>query len=434
MTGASDAPNITRREQVPMLVRDAVAPAVALVSYVLLHWSGIGLDPDSWAAWQGAISIVAGKGYTYFSGNAIHSWPPLYSLYLALWIAVIGPTAWTLLISNAVLVLVQTVLWVKFARTVVTESGGRLPAVPSLVISVFVGLFIALYEQSAFSHNLVYTILPIFLVSIWRFVSPNRQEIGLGNSAFAIALATGVLLTHTSSIAYIAAGSLLIVLNRRLARDSLVLAALLVGVPMLIWLVVRTVLDQGGSHHIGLGAGRFSFPSYVVQLLENPGSLLLPAKAGAAFVASLLMWGFALAMVRRPGTDGLRFGLSIAAVSSLVLFALFNLTWIFASLAGRFVLFIPLILVPLIYATAWPVLPRAATVLMALAMLPLLYWTTTWSIRQQTQDLVALGFPGDFVPPNAYISRDYRTGPPVESKRGLLIAPSADEEIRGRRT
>ena len=78
-----------------------------------MRWSSIGLDPDSSAAWQGAVWIVAGKGYASSSGNAIHSWPPLYSLYLALWIAVIGPTAWTLLISNAVLVLLQSVLWVR---------------------------------------------------------------------------------------------------------------------------------------------------------------------------------------------------------------------------------------------------------------------------------------------------------------------------------
>ena len=85
----------------------AIAPSIALAAYVLLHWSGIGLDPDSWAAWQGAVSILAGKGYTYFSGNPIHSWPPLYSLYLALWIAAIGPTAWTLMISNGILILLQ---------------------------------------------------------------------------------------------------------------------------------------------------------------------------------------------------------------------------------------------------------------------------------------------------------------------------------------
>jgi hypothetical protein len=44
-----------------------------------------------------------------------------------------------------------------------------------------------------------------------------------------------------------------------------------------------------------------------------------------------------------------------------------------------------------------------------------------------------LGFPESFVPPAAYLSRDYRAGPPVPGPRGLLIAPSPFEETRGPR-
>ena len=74
-------------------VEVTIAPLIALASYVVLHWSGIGLDPDSWAAWQAAVSILDGKGYSYFSGNPIHSWPPLYAVYLAAWIGILGPSA-----------------------------------------------------------------------------------------------------------------------------------------------------------------------------------------------------------------------------------------------------------------------------------------------------------------------------------------------------
>ena len=50
-----------------------------------------------------------------------------------------------------------------------------------------------------------------------------------------------------------------------------------------------------------------------------------------------------------------------------------------------------------------------------------------------TGDLAALGFPNHFVPSAAYISRDYRAGPPVPGRRGLLIPPSPFEEPRGLR-
>ena len=38
---------------------------------------------------------------------------------------------------------------------------------------------------------------------------------------------------------------------------------------------------------------------------------------------------------------------------------------------------------------------------------------------------------GNFMPPRAYIARDYRFGPDVQTDRGLLIAPSPWEETKG---
>ena len=93
---------------------------------------------------------------------------------------------------------------------------------------------------------------------------------------------------------------------------------------------------------------------------------------------------------------GLRFGILITGISLLVLFALFNLTWIHASMAGRFVLFVPLILVPLTAATAWPHLPRVTTVVTALAILPLIYWLGSWGTRQFTLSLADTKLPGEF--------------------------------------
>src|SRR5262249_25609696 len=118
-----------------MTIKEAIAPAIALASYVLLHWKGMALDPDSWAAWQAAMWLVAGKVYPYFSGTPFLSWPPVYALYLALWIAVMAPPVWTLLISTAVLVLLQSVLWVHFARTLAQESGLTVSARQSIVVA-----------------------------------------------------------------------------------------------------------------------------------------------------------------------------------------------------------------------------------------------------------------------------------------------------------
>jgi hypothetical protein len=412
---------------------DLIAPLVALLAYVALHWSGIALDPDSWAAWQGAVSIVAGKGYTYFSGNPIHSWPPLYSLYLAGWIAAIGPTALTLMIANGVLVVVQAVLWQGLWRTLTRDSGLVVGTLPAVLLALFIGLFLAVHEQSAFSHYLIFTLLPVFLLQVWRLVAPRPQPIGLMNGSILILLASALLLTHTSAIAFLVAGSGALVIHRRGAKDSLLLAVLIGAVPVALWLAVRHLLDQGNSHYIGLGAGRYDVLAYAIQVFDGPGSLLMPGKLGAQFVAVLLLWAAALSLAATPMASGLRFGILVTVISLVVLFALFNLTWIHASIAGRFVLFVPLILVPLTAATAWPHLPRITTALTALAIVPLIYWLGSWGTRQFTLSLAELSFPANFVPANVYISRDYVAGPNVTTKRGLLIAPDPAEESRARR-
>lgn len=416
-----------------MNVKDWVAPATALMAYVLLHWRGMALDPDSWAAWQAAISIVAGKGYTYFSGNPIHSWPPLYSLYLALWIAILGPQVWTLLISNAVLVVLQSFLWLVFVRTVARESGLVVSAVRSIVVGLFIGLFVAVNEQSVFSHNLVYTLLPVFLLGLWRLVAPQPRPITLANGSLLTALATAMLLSHTSAGAFVASAAVVVIVARRGTRAAWLLAVPLVALPVVIWGIVHVALHQAGSQPIGWGEGRYSPLVYALQLLDGPGSLLVPAKFRAQFAAILLVWAIALALASHPKASGLRFGIAFVAISQLVLFALFDLSWVFPSIAGRFVLFVPLILLPLTYLTAGATSPRLATVAAVLAMVPTVYWLASWSERQQSESLAELGFPANFMPPDAYISRDYRFGPNVQTSRGLLIAPSPAEEIKGYR-
>jgi hypothetical protein len=415
-----------------MTAKDAIAPAIALAAYVLLHWKGMALDPDSWAAWQAAISLLSGKGYTYFSGNPIHSWPPLYAIYLVPWIAILGPGIPSLLVSNAVLVVVQSVLWVSFARAVARESGLTLSARQSVALAVFTGLFVAVNEQSVFAHNLVYTFLPVFLLGIWRLVSPERRAITAGNAAILIALASCLLLTHTSTVAFVGAAAATLVLFRW-ERRMWFLAVPLVVLPLAIWVAVHVALDQMGSQAIGWGLGRYPPLVYARQMLEGPGALLVPAKFGAPFVAILLLWGAALAMVGNAKASGLRFGMTVVAISQAVLFCLFNLSWLIPSIVGRFVLFVPLILVPLICATAAPKWPRLAVLGMALATLSSLYWTASWGTRQLTLGLAGLGYPSDFMPHRAYMSRDYRSGPDVETARGLLVPPHATDEVKGYR-
>src|ERR1700757_494628 len=95
----------------------AVAATTSLLAYVALHWTGTGMIADSWAYWEGAISLASGQGYTYFSGHRIEAWPPLYPAYLALWVVMAGPAGWVLTSATGVLVVLQAALWLRLIRT-----------------------------------------------------------------------------------------------------------------------------------------------------------------------------------------------------------------------------------------------------------------------------------------------------------------------------
>ena len=109
-----------------------VAAVIALSALALLNCRGIDLTPDGWAYWQGAVSLVEGKGYRYFSGNPIVAWPPLYSLYLAAWILVTGPTGLGLVIGNAFLISIQAWLWCYVLLTIWCDTGDEAGCLPRL--------------------------------------------------------------------------------------------------------------------------------------------------------------------------------------------------------------------------------------------------------------------------------------------------------------
>ena len=408
------------------------APLLALLSYGLLHWKGIGMFQDGWAAWQGAASLAAGRGYTYFSGNPIVAWPPLYSAYMAPWMVLLGPSGWSLLLSNGLLIVVQAFLWNRLLRTMADDSGFVLPAVPSLVLSIFLGLLISVQQRSVLSHNLVYVLLPIYLGVIWRGFRTKRVPGSPIDTILLVALGTALLLTHNSTIAFLVSASAILLIARPDVKGALS-AATTVAVPLAGWLAIRAALDQSGSHHVGLGAGKYSPLDYAVQLLDGPGGLLMFGRYGIGVTAMVLLWLAVLLMIGHRKAVALRFGATFVLIASAILYLLFNLSWVFNALgSNRFILFAPLILGPLAYITALSVRPHLATIAAFAALVPQLYWTGSWAVGQYTSSLTALEYPQSFASPQSYISPSYRSGPPVPTAQGNLIPFLTQEEPKGR--
>jgi hypothetical protein len=245
---SGNSPSSVDRHERPTLavfLPCAFAAVLALGSFSVLHLRGIGLTPDSWAYWEGAASLVAGRGYTYLSGARIVAWTPFYSLYLAAWSLVVGPTALGLIIANAVLVTVQGSLWCWALLSIWREGAGGVPRAEGVAaVVVYLGLFIPLTEQAVLADVLKYTLLPLLLLASWK-ARNCLDTIGIVRwTTVSVVAATSLLLVHNNSIAFVAANSVVLFcgVGRRLHRT--VAAAVAGAVPIAIWIVVRHVLGQ----------------------------------------------------------------------------------------------------------------------------------------------------------------------------------------------
>lgn len=219
-----------------------------------------------------------------------------------------------------------------------------------------------------------------------------------------------------------------------LAVRSIFAAGLIVALPVLMWVLLRLVLNQGQSHRIGFGAGTYGLAEYVGQLIVGIGRLFVPERAGLPWMTAIVLVGLVVLVARSPHAAGLRFGALTTLVATACLVALFLVVAVTSPLTTLCqILFIGLILLPLTTLTAAAAHPRVVVALLVVLALPQLYWAGLYATGRQFDSRTAAH--GDratewLVPARAYISRDYRSGPPTETSKGLLIAPIAFEEGR----
>lgn len=398
------------------------ATLVAAALFVLLHWQGIGLFEDGWALWQAGVSMMGGQGNRTLSGEPIVSWPPLYSAYLALWTVPFGPTGLGLMLANGLLIVVQAFLWSRLIGRLTAETGLALPSPLAIVLGLFVGTFIAVNQMAVLAHNIAYAILPLYLGALWDL---TRQRQPAHNVAALVGLGTLLMLSHNSCVAFVAAAGLVLVSQPAVPSRlrQVALAAVVTAGPILFWVLSRLLLGQSGSHARGWDAGKWGAGDYVLQLLGGPGNLLVSERFRAGLIGWIVLCVVAVLLARSTRAPLLRFALVFVAAAGAVLFVLFNVTWIYNELSSaRFVLFAPLLLVPVVCATALPRYPRATMAVAVLLLLPQFYWAGLWSHRQLGLSLAELHFPHGFVSHTAYISRDYLAGEPKTTPQGVLIA------------
>ena len=394
--------------------------------FVALHWRGIPLSPDGWSYWQAAVSLANGTGYRDFSGNALNAWPPLYSLYLSIWVRFLGATGVALVVANGVLVVCQSVLWFHTVCRIWGVEGNDRRLLVMLAVALYVAFYVPLTLQAAHAANLGYLFAALMLLAVWQ----ARQSCSLRRvwqwTLLAAVAGTLALLSHNVNVALVIGCAAAFLLIRHGSRRDLGTAVALALIPITIWLAVRWQLGQLGSHPVGVGVATFSPMQYLHQMLLVVGNLIVPNTFGVAVVVGAILFiGCAwIVFLRRRAAqheDSLRFTAGIVMFACALIWLLFNVTSVTDPIGARFMGWVPILVVPVILIYAARLNLTVFLVVTALVLAPNLHRTVTFASIHA--DLRPTNEIGVLFPFDALISPKYTSGLPIQTDRGLLIAP-----------
>lgn len=345
-----------------------------LLSLLLLR-HGIILTPDGWAYWEGSVSLLHGDGFVYFGGQPIRHYPPLFSLYLALWQFVFGVSGWTLCLATAVSMGLSSALWIGLFRSL---FGDQRTGLHSLLLVVFISSFLAACSGLLLSESLHFALQALLLIVLVRFLPTARQTpretAGTSESVdasssrpwsltfWSVVLLVGslfllLLLCRNASLIFAPAIALFawrFANGRRIDVRAVSFLAMTL-IPIVAWYTVRKLLHQTGSHQLQLFGGRSYAGDYIWQFAESSAYLMGTGIVGAVLlivVIAFLVRGTCLTdQSRNPREVGRIEFLFVFLVSSVAdLWLIFNMTYIADPLKARYVWFVPLMLVGLAIA------------------------------------------------------------------------------------
>ena len=250
-----------RASCVPML---AGAAAAVLVWIVTARY-GAGLTPDSVAYVSVARSLLAGEGFTLWTGAPLIDWPPLYPILLALPGALAGvdPLEASRPVQAGLAFLVVVLSWRLFARHLTASMPLLFLATAAVVISPP----LLKVSRMAWSEPLFLVFVLGTVLALEEYVAAPRRSALL---AAAVCTALACLTRYVGVTLVLAGGVVLLVRHRREWREAL-WAGLVFGTiavwPLSLWLV-RNVSLTG----LPLGARHASDTTLVEALTLTAGT------------------------------------------------------------------------------------------------------------------------------------------------------------------
>jgi hypothetical protein len=422
-----------RRNLVPSLA----ALGAAIICLASLR-DGIGLSSDGWVYWQGSVSLIRGLGYRlFYRSQPITSWPPLFSISLAIFQAAFGVTGRTLVMATVMTAALAAFLWMRLTVALAENAAGTSPAPSGLrltLVAVFVTAFIGPRFRLLLADDLALALLAGALLSAMRL---DKVPAGRRFALHLIELWLWLFLflaCKNSALAWLAGVAALVVALRWTASP---VRALVIGVgtfivPFVGWLALRAGFGQLDSHPPSLGPSVYSPWEYGRQALTSLGGMIGPRRflalgpilALALFAAVLIT---AVSQMReRPEFSRLLASLLLFVVTALASTGvLLSLAGLPDELSDRFVWFAALLLVSLAGAAWTSRFPRRVidgamgALLIIVLSFAVFYAGRSFKPVPKTPERQE----GSFVRPNWTIEPGFVGRPPERRGALLLVSP-----------
>lgn len=334
----------------------AAAAVVTAVATRLILRNGIFTTPDSWAYWEGSISLLHNHRYEWLGGETLYLWPPLYAIYLAICQWITEPSGVGLIWSSTILAAFSAFVWSLYAISLTRQSG--LGRVTQARVAVLACLFVCLFVPFT-TFKLLAQTLSIGLTGL-IYLLVIRQPSSMSPRAFIVhcAILGGVqalaLLTHNTMITLLPGIALVLLSHAAFPfRTRLAGIALNTVLNIVPWLAVRLALQQGGSHPLALGGQIYSLGAYLHQTVLTLGQFFMSNADSFREPATIIGTGFsslilaAWWLLRKTDQRAWR-ALVVTVFAYLSLLALFCWTEVFNPISGRFLWAVPLASVPIL--------------------------------------------------------------------------------------
>ena len=309
-----------------------------LLSFCLVY-AGMATTPDSWTYIDGAYNLSNGLGYNYICNHAkIVAFQPLYSFYMSLFMTLNTSHGLSILISNAILLLLTVLIFVYIKNQ---NQKSENTFVAKLLLLTFI-IYLSRNYLFILSENLFY---PAFFISLY-LLNNLKQKIRIDHFCYIIVIDIFMISTRNSAIIFCISSCIFIYMSSyKSTLHRLFLILIKLAIAYLAFKLSKYLYGAVNSHPMEFGNARYHWYEYLIQSIGDIASPLISSNfLIRTYYLHILSFTVIIILLYF-----LKFKIStqmilFIVISYTLLFIVINMVDIFDPLNGRYLAFIYLVL------------------------------------------------------------------------------------------